>query len=758
MPIELTRRRFLALLGGSAASAVVFQACGVPPREMLVQAPLEMPEDMVTGLDNWYATLCRQCPTSEGIVVRVMEGRAKKVEGNVDYPVNLGKHSARCEAGLQALYDPDRISAPLVRIGERGAGTWEEISWPDAIARVALQLEQLQDRSQAVMVTNPGGAHPGMVVDSFVAATGARHLAYEPLDTVTLRAAIKNVFQQDIMPDFDLERTEYLLSFGADFLNTWVSPVRYSRGYGEFRQGDRVRGEMVHVDSRFSMTAANADKWLVAPPGTEGAVALAIAKVIIDRGKADPDAASRLTSGGLDLGAYTPEAVAAQTGLEAEDIVHVAEAFASHGSKSLAIGGGSAAAQTNGLDALNAIYALNHLVGSVGQPGGVVLNPDPPLGLSAAGSGSSFEAWRGLTSDMRSGNVKVMMVSGADPMYGLPANLGFRDASYDVPFIFSFSGRMDDTTAMSDLVLPAHNYLEDWGSDVPNPGPGHQVLGFQQPVVRPFFESRGEFLGTKNFPDVLMAIAESLELDLGLQGDSFMAVLQAGARELYDSRKGTVGKRPVGDYPSFEAFWNAALQHGLWEDESATYSGAPPTAPALSAVGGARQGGDAGSYPYRLVPFASASLGDGSLSHLPWLQATPDPITTATWKTWVELSFHAADELGIKEGDRVRVVSENGSIEALAYPTPASAKDIVSVPAGQGHSAGGRYSEGRGANVLSILSPLAVGGSDGLAWGGTRVRIEKLGGNEMIPKFENTAPDLAVDEHHRIIGITPTDT
>ena len=645
-----------------------------------MQAPLEMPEDMVTGLDNWYATLCRQCPTNEGIVVRVMEGRAKKVEGNVDYPINLGKHSARCEAGLQALYDPDRISAPLLRIGERGAGMWEEISWPDAIARVALQIEQLQDRSQAVMVTNPGGAHLAMVVDSFVAATGARHLSYEPLETVTLQAAIKNVFQQDLMPDFDLERTEYLLSFGADFLNTWVSPVRYSRGYGEFRQGDRVRGTMTHVDSRFSMTAANADKWMYAPPGTEGRRGLGHREGDYRRGKADPDAATRITDGGLDLGAYTPEAVAAQTGLKAEDIVHVAEEFASHGPKSLAIGGGSAAAQTNGLDTLNAVYALNHLVGSVGQPGGVVLNPDPPLGLSAAGAGSSFEDWRGLTSDMRGGRVKVMMVSGADPMYGLPANLGFRDASYDVPFIFSFSGRMDDTTAMSDLILPAHNYLEDFGSDVPNPGPGHQVLGFQQPVVRPFFESRGEFLGTKNFPDVLMAIAESLELDLGLPDDSFLAVLQAGARELYDNRKGTVGKRPVGDYPSFEAFWNATLQHGLWEDESATYSGTPPAAPALSPIAGATQGGDAGSYPYRLVPFASASLADGSLSHLPWLQATPDPITTATWKTWVELSFEAADELGIKEGDRVRVVSEAGSVEALAYPTPASAKDIVPPP------------------------------------------------------------------------------
>ena len=110
--MALTRRQFLTLTGGSAAAAVIFQACGVPEDELLVQAPLEMPEDMVTGLQNWYATTCRQCPTGEGLVVKVMEGRAKKVEGNVDHPINRGKHSARCEAGLQALYHPDRIKGP----------------------------------------------------------------------------------------------------------------------------------------------------------------------------------------------------------------------------------------------------------------------------------------------------------------------------------------------------------------------------------------------------------------------------------------------------------------------------------------------------------------------------------------------------------------------------------------------------------------------------------------------------------------------
>jgi len=229
--MPLTRRQFLTMLGGSAAGAVIFQACGVPENELVVQSSLEMPEDLVTGLDNWYATLCRQCPTSEGVVVRVIEGRAKKVEGNIDYPINRGKHSARCEAGLQALYHPDRISAPLIRVGDRGSGQWEEISWTDAIGRVAHQLRQLKDPSGMVMVTEPVGAHMAMVVERFVSGYGGRHLPYETLERTNLRAAMKGVFNQDVMPDFDIQNTRHLLSFGADFLNTWLSPVRYARAY-----------------------------------------------------------------------------------------------------------------------------------------------------------------------------------------------------------------------------------------------------------------------------------------------------------------------------------------------------------------------------------------------------------------------------------------------------------------------------------------------------------------------------------------------
>jgi len=743
------------MTGGSATAAVLFAACGVPEKELLVQAPFEMPEDLVSGRDAWYATLCRQCATSDGVVIRVMEGRAKKVEGNIDYPINQGRHSARCEAGLQALYHPDRVSGPLLRSGERGSNQFEEISWTDALGRLTLQLEELQrQRTQKsmVLITDPVGGHLGMVAERFAEKFRGRFMPYEPIERTNLRTAIKQVFGQDRMPDFDIERSNFILSFGADFLNTWVSPVRYARGFGEFRQGDRTRGRLVQIDSRFSMTGANADARIFVKPGMDGILALSIAHVLIKDGLADTAAVEALT-GGDTLEEFAPEAVAQKTGVAADKVSELAHAFASAG-PAIALGGGSAAAHTNGLFNLIAIYSLNYLVGSVGQEGGIVFNPRSPLeDIPTAPGVTAFAEWQKLSNEMRSGDVGVMMVRGADPFYGLPASLGFREASFDVPFIFSFSSFMDDTTAMADLVLPEHNYLEDWGSDSPDPGPGYELVGFQQPVVRPFFESRGEHLGTRGFADVLLAIAAELEMDLDLPGETFKDILQAGALKLFELNRGSVKGG------NFRGFWNGVLQRGGWWDVNARSTESVAMPPRLPQAEEPRFDPVSGDrFDFHLVPFSSVGISEGQGAHLPWLQATPDPITTATWLTWVEINFQVAERLELKEGDVVRLSSTRGSIDVLAYPHPGVPPDVVAIPMGQGHAAGGRYAEGRGANVLSILSPLTDEKTGALAWSATRVRFEKLDQWIRLPKFENSVADRPEDEGQHVLQITRDDT
>ena len=321
--MKLTRRHFLAWAGLGALGAVACEGFGIREGELNIQSPVSLPEDLVRGKDNWYASLCRNCPSCEGILVRVMEGRAKKVQGNPQYPTNQGKSHARCEAGVQALYHPDRIAGAMRRGSSRDSGQFDPISWePEAMNTL---VRQLTDRgSRAVLVTKPTRGHLGLLTSRFADAVGAEHLNYEPVDNNVYRAAAKDVYQQDVLPDFDFENANIILSFGADFLSTWLSPTRWNRGYGEFRQGEdrSKRGSLYHVDSRFSMTAANADKWIPIIPGTEGLLAMSIAQVIVAENWQAPgidvDALTGGETGRAMLNSYRPDVVAPQIGLTSE--------------------------------------------------------------------------------------------------------------------------------------------------------------------------------------------------------------------------------------------------------------------------------------------------------------------------------------------------------------------------------------------------------------------------------------------------------
>ncbi|MBI4308345.1 MAG: molybdopterin-dependent oxidoreductase [Chloroflexi bacterium] len=739
--MELTRRDFLKMAGVSAAGAALFSACSIPDRELLMQSPVRIPEDTLAEDESWYASVCRQCPAGCGIIVRVIEGRAKKIEGNPDYPVNRGKLCARGQAGVQALYHPDRIQGPMKRVGERGSGQFQPVTWDQALDDVVGRLKQLRSGNAAdtvVLAHEPLRGAMAMLVDRFMQSYGGEHLAYEPMDQAALRAGLKKAFGQDVVPEFDIQNAQYLLSFGADFLETWLSPVRYGRHYGEFRQGQpRRRGTFVQVEPRFSMTAANADVWVPIRPGTEGVLALSIAYVLVSEGLADPQAASAMT-GGLGpraLEIYSPPRAEPVTGVPAARITELAREFARR-QPSLAIGGGSAAAHTCGSFNMLAVFSLNFLVGNVGRPGGVLLNPASPLsGVPATATTTSFGTWKQMADRLRSGQpkpVNLLLVHGANPVYGLPGEVDFRGAMGKAQYVVSFSSFMDETTAQADLILPGHSYLESWGGDIPEPGPGYQTVGLQQPVVNAMYN-------TRSFGDVLLTIAEELGPDMAraLPWRSVRDMLREQVQGLYQLRRGSVSAS------DFESFWNRALQQGGWWDLATRGREAPP-APALpQQVNLPRYAGSTLDYSYHLIVFPSLSLTDGCGAHLPWLQALPDPISTVVWRTWVEVNAREAQRMGLVEGDIVAVEAPNGrTIEAPVYPHPAMPPGVVGMPAGQGHSAYGRYAENRGGNPLSLVTALTDDETGGLAWAATRVRIRKTGQRIRIPKFEGVVPSI----------------
>ncbi len=761
--MKLTRRNFLAWAGLSAVGAV---ACDVfQEEELSIQSPRDLSEDLVKGRDNWYATLGGPTTGGEGVIVRVMEGRAKKIQGNPKYPVNRGKQSVRAEAGLQALYHPDRISGPLRRTGPRGSGQFQAIAWePEALD--ILRRELIARRENMLLITEPLRGHLGMIAQRFAAAMGGRQLGFETLDQTTYRAAVKGVFGQDLLPDFDLANANFVLSFGADFLSTWGASTRLALGYGEFRQGAgrKERGTLVQVDPRFSLTAANADQWLPIKPGLEGYLALSLAQVIINEGLQAPGVNVDALTGGQGaaaLAAYQPETVAPllelpeqlHAGRSAADLVReLAREFAGH-RPSIALGGDSAGAHTNGQFNLQAIYALNYLVGSVGQTGGIRFNPGSPLqDLPATANVGSLQDWQQVAGDLRSGRTRLALIHDANPVHGLPASVGFGDAlNRDDLFIISFSPFMDETTALADLILPDRVFLEDWGSDIPEPGPGYQVLGMQQPVVNPLSD-----LDPRSFGDLLLSMAQEMGQESALPWPSVETALRESVATLYDRNRGT--SREV---DSADALWNLALQQGGWWSEDDT--GPTPSAAGglLNRIAAAGTPPDfAGSGDFYLLPFAHNSLLDGRNAHLPWMQAVPDPITTITWQTWVELNHHKAEELNLREGDVVRLESAAGSITALVYPNPALPPNVAAVPLGQGRRSGPGYATGGDAressNVMDLLSAGQTAETGALAWAGHKVRLVATGESLRVSKFEGHFParEIAITHGEEIVKTT----
>ncbi|MGE5753852.1 MAG: molybdopterin-dependent oxidoreductase [Deltaproteobacteria bacterium] len=685
----LDRRDFLKL-GGATAFAALFGGCERIPKKII---PFVIPpENTALGESLGYASVCRQCPAGCGIVVRVSEGRAKKIEGNPLHPVNRGKLCARGQAGLQALYHPERIGRPLKLSGPRGSGKFAEISWEEALSILLTGLKKLQAGAPAslLMLTEPMRGHRNLVAARFMRAFGSPHrVAWDPFGQDALLAANEAVFGIRDVPEYDLANARYLLSFSGDFLETGISPVHYGRAYGQMRQSrPTVRGKFVHFGPRLSMTAANADVFLPVAPGSEGAAALGIAHVMV-REKLTPSAAAAASLWAAGLSRMTPEAVGKTTGLPPSDIEAVAREFAGN-APGIAMAGDGAAGCTNGTYNLACAALLNALAGNVGRPGGISF-PNRLAAFSRFGADaglllpppeSGFASVRDSVEKMRKGTYRLALLSGStNPAFTLPAPLKFGEALLSVPQIVSFASFLDETASLSDLVLPVPTYLEEWGDDIAPAGHAGDALSMMQPVVDPFRD-------TRSMPDILIAAARELG------GPVAAALPWAGFREC-------VEKSYAGMGVDLE---DARRDGGVFPGKAP----APRTArkgekPSLPATADAEFEGDPARYPLFLHVYPSIAHSDGRGANLSWLQELPDPVTTAVWRNWVEVNPKTAETLGLADGDGVVVASPFGSMEAFVVIHPAMAPGVVALPLGQGHTRYGTNAANRGGNPFSLL-------------------------------------------------------
>jgi anaerobic selenocysteine-containing dehydrogenase len=748
----MERRNFIKISALSGVMATL-QACGSPEQKLIRFVP---EEELIPGIATWKPSVCTLCSGGCGLLVRVMQGDAevvrhgqnglikmglaKKLEGNPKHPVNLGKLCARGQAGLQVLYHPDRITHPIKRTGPRGSGEFQEITWDDALKELGSHLTTLQQSKSTnslAFLARPLLGQRHELIERFLKAFGAPPAVwYEPFDDAVLRQANLLSFGHAALPTFDLSRADYVISFGADFLGTWNSPVAQSIGYGTMRQGrPGRRAKFVQVESRMSQTGANNDEWIPCRPGTEGALALGIAHVILSEKLAPQGAGSRVGSqAGLMIAGWSaglpdfaPEAVEKQTGVSAAVIKRLAHEITQSGSAA-AIIGGAPLAHTNGLFSALAVNALESLV-DTGRDLGPILGftPEPPLS-DATQSAAPMQASLASLNALAQSAPQMLLLYDANPIFSAPPGVRIREAIVKIPYIVSCSSFIDETSAQADLILPDNAPLESWLDSIPESGSFEAVASLAPPAVLPLHDTRA-------MPDVLLGLAHQLGGDLAkaLPWTTFDAMLRAAFVPLR-TRGGSISAK------TDDEFWDAAQAQGGWWSAPAQPAGARSAASPSAPVAAAKHApvamtapefaGTAGDFPFYFLPYVSQSLGDGSLANLPWLQELPDVLTSAMWSSWVEINPRTGERLGIKQGDLVEIASQQGSVRAPAILSPGIAPDMVAMPVGQGHTNFGRYASGRGANPLSILAPLAEHETGSLAWAATRVKLTRAGGPE----------------------------
>ena len=675
------------------------------------------PEDYSPGVATWYNTVCNQCSAGCGISVRIREGKAKKIEGNPVHPVSQGRACARGQAGLNALYNPDRIKTPLQNAGERGSGSFAETSWDEALTTVGSRIGRLRIDDQAGRVRLLSGrvrGHLDELFAQFMGLLGSEH--YQQYDFTypgALRAANKISFGTNRLPYYDIGNADYLLSFGADYLGTWISPVHHGLGFGHLRQGRAERGRTVQIEPRMSLTGASADEWIVARPGTEGLLALGIAHALVNEGHYDGSDGDEWA---VALARYSPAAVSADSDVSEDRILALARDFGSSAA-SLAIAGGATAAGTNAVASIVAVNALNHLAGNLNRPGGVILNAWQTGAAAARSPEANFRDMIDLVAAMEAGNVEVLLVHDTNPVFALPESVRIREAMRNVPLIVALSGFQDETSVMADYILPTNNYLESWGDDVPDPGVGFPVASISQPVVAPLYD-------TLPAGDIMLALGRQIggELPISMSWGSTEEFIRERWREEYYEN---------GPDDGFEDFWQATLEAGVWGQPAATRTDqAVPSGSALrSSISDpvSEFAGSEADYPLVLHPFLTATFTDGRGANLPWLQELSDPMTGVVYGSWAELNPATMAELNISDGDVLEVASPTGTVRVPALAFEAISPGVLAMPIGQGHSDYGRYASDRGVNPVHIVATLVDEQSGELAWAATRVKIRNTG-------------------------------
>ena len=786
--MKLDRRAFVKLIAGGVGGT------------LLSPLPWKMADDTAIWSQNWFwrpspkrggastvATICQLCPGGCGIQVQLIANEnAVDITGNPNHPISQGGVCPLGGSGLQFLYGPSRIETPLQQTGKRGdLRSLKPISWDEALQILAAKLKEM--RNQAMGLVSVSGRRHGTVPElfaRFLEAYGSPNYLLMPAAADAEELGVLLSQGKSSPLGYDLENAKMVISFGSSYIGGWGAPVRMMLAFRGWRS--KYAAKVVQVESRESLSAAKADEWVAVAPGTEAALALGLAQVIVSEELYDRSFVRQHTHGfeefrRLLLQSYTPEQVANITQVEKEKIVALAREFA-RTKPAVALSGWGQGRMQGSLYDFLAVQSLNGLVGSFFRQGGVTRRPRLPLapwpevvqdatsrqGVTQSrldgANGAQFpfptQLFHNFVGNVKEGNLypaSMLWVYEANPAHDLADVKPFIQALDKIETVVSFSSFMDETTQLADLVLPGPTYLERL-EDVPTP-PGLQypVFGLSKPVLSPKFE-------TRHPGDVLIQLAKSVggSVAASFPWDDYETALKekveglaaTGSGRVADEPgiepwKGGLGQSLAPNYESFDELWEKLMDHSCWFDTSVgmvSWDSAFTTPSGkfefdsqkmrelgirgndliyLPHYEPVEPAGDPSVYPLLLMPYEIMSITNGPVANPPFMTKLLFDFELKGNDCFVEINPKTAAKAGLREGEKVALQTERGTVNVRVHLTEAARPGVVFIPTGLGHTGFDSYIKGKGVNANEIIAAQPDRLTGLATWWLTRVKITK---------------------------------
>jgi len=493
-----SRRDFLKTFGFGIAAASIIASCKRPIDKAIPY--LVKPDEINPGTANYYASSYFDANEYGSIIVKVRDGRPIKIEGNTLSSISQGGTSARMQASVLNLYDDARLKGPLK------AGT--EMTWEKADEEIIAQLAGLKAESGKIVILSSTIISPSTreAIRIFTEnQSNTEWIQYDPVSASGILLANQKSFGSALIPDYRFDKAKVVVSFGADFLGTWLSTVEYTKRYTAARQLQDGQKEMLRhyqFESGMTLSGSNADVRFPIKPSEEGAIVLALYNAIA------------AVKGGTVV-----------SGVQSSiDVAELAKDLLENENHSIVISG------SNDENIQLLVNGINQLLGNYGQTIGL----DKPL-LTKQGIDQNTDR---LLSDLKAGSVKALLVWGANPVYDHPLGKEFAAAIPKSALSVSFSERSDETTALCQYVLPETNFLESWNDLEPKSG----IYSLSQPTIAPIFNAR--------------APQESLLKWAGNDTKYHDFIKSFWSETQFSKQK---------EITDFRQFWNTSLQNGVFE-------------------------------------------------------------------------------------------------------------------------------------------------------------------------------------------------